>query len=86
MAYVKDDRIAGILAELNAHAAAIAASCDEGGFWPGVRESALWKNVITQLPEYDEELTQRMWREDAPAFDLIDGTRVIFEHDAWIAQ
>ena len=84
MAYVKDDRVASILAGLNA--APAAASCDERGFWPGIRASVLWRDLITQLPEYDSELTQQMWREDAPAFSLTDGTRVIFEHGRWEAR
>lgn len=86
MAYVKDDRIAGIIAELSIHATMLTASCDKHGFWPGIRESALWCHTIVQIPEYDADLTQRMWREDAPAFSLTDGTRIIFKHGIWEAR
>jgi len=86
MAYIHDDRIASVIAQLDRHAAALAANCDEHGFWPGLRESALWRNVITRLPEYDDDLTQRMWREGAPAFSLTDGTRIIFKHGTWEAR
>lgn len=86
MAYVKDDRVAQIVAQLNLTARATAAKCDEHGFYPGVRDSALWRDLITQLPEYDDELTQRVWREDDPAFDLTDGTRIVFEHGVWSAR
>lgn len=68
MTAITTDRLAEIVAELNAYEAA----------HPGVMSSDVWQDVILNLPEYDESKTSDDHADNDTAI-LTDGTEIYYD-------